>query len=71
MVAPGFVPATEFWADRLTTELHDSRVAQIPAGRPGTPEEVAAAAAYLAAPDAGWTTGQILQVNGGTLLGRG
>lgn len=71
VVAPGFVPATEFWADRLTTELHDSRVAQIPAGRPGTPEEVAAAVAYLAAPDAGWTTGQILQVNGGTLLGRG
>ena len=51
--------------------LHDSRVAQIPAGRPGTPEEVAAAVSYLAAPDAGWTTGQILQVNGGTLLGRG
>ena len=46
-------------------------MAQIPAGRPGTPEEVAAAVAYLAAPDAGWTTGQILQVNGGTLLGRG
>ena len=36
-----------------------------------TPEEVAAAVSYLAAPDAGWTTGQILQVNGGTLLGRG
>ncbi|CAM3829911.1 SDR family NAD(P)-dependent oxidoreductase [Tsukamurella ocularis] len=71
VVAPGFVPATEFWADRLTSELHDHRVAQIPAGRPGTPEEVAAAVAYLAAPDAGWTTGQILQVNGGTLLGRG
>ncbi|MBS4101472.1 SDR family NAD(P)-dependent oxidoreductase [Tsukamurella paurometabola] len=71
VVAPGFVPATEFWTDRLTAELHDSRVAQIPVGRPGTPEEVAAAVAYLAAPDAGWTTGQILQVNGGTLLGRG
>ena len=33
--------------------------------------DIAAAVAYLAAPDAGWTTGQILQVNGGTLLGRG
>ncbi|TWS25139.1 SDR family oxidoreductase [Tsukamurella sputi] len=71
VVAPGFVPATEFWTDRLTDELHDTRVAQIPAGRPGTPDEVAAAVSYLAAPDAGWTTGQILQVNGGTLLGRG
>ena len=71
VVAPGFVPATEFWAGRLTPELQADRVAQIPVGRPGTPDEVAAAVAYLAAPDAGWTTGQILQVNGGTLLGRG
>jgi 3-oxoacyl-[acyl-carrier protein] reductase len=71
VVAPGFVPDTEFWAGRLTDELVAGRVGQIPAGRPGTPEEVAAAVAYLAAPDAGWTTGQILQVNGGTLPGRG
>ncbi|GAA0998900.1 SDR family oxidoreductase [Nocardiopsis tropica] len=71
VVAPGFVPDTEFWSERLTTELAESRIAQIPAGRPGTPAEVAAAVSYLAAPDAGWTTGQILQVNGGTLLGRG
>ncbi|WP_433567879.1 hypothetical protein ACQP1O_33040 [Nocardia sp. CA-151230] len=26
---------------------------------------------HLTSPDAGWTTGQILQINGGTLLGRG
>jgi 3-oxoacyl-[acyl-carrier protein] reductase len=71
LVAPGFVPDTEFWSGRLTDELVANRLAQIPAGRAGTPEEVAAAVAYLAAADAGWTTGQILQVNGGTLLGRG
>jgi 3-oxoacyl-[acyl-carrier protein] reductase len=62
VVAPGFVPDTEFWTGRLTDELVADRVSQIPAGRPGTPGEVAAA---------GWTTGQILQVNGGTLAGRG
>ena len=71
VVAPGFVPDTEFWADRLTEDVMASRLAQIPMGRPGTPAEVAAAVAHLAAPDAGWTTGQILQVNGGTLQGRG
>lgn len=71
IVAPGFVPDTGFWADRLTDEVWRSRVDPIPMNRPGTPAEVAAAVAYLAAPDAGWTTGQIIQVNGGTLLGRG
>jgi 3-oxoacyl-[acyl-carrier protein] reductase len=71
IVAPGFVPDTEFWLDRLTDEVVRSRLAQIPLGRPGTPEEVAAAVGYLASPAAGWTTGQILQVNGGALLGRG
>ena len=72
-VAPGFVPDTEFWAERLRADpsIESSRVRPIPMGRPGTPDEIAEAVAYLASPDAGWTTGQILQVNGGTLLGRG
>lgn len=72
-VAPGFVPDTEFWQDRIAADpgIVANRVAPIPMGRPGTPEEVAEAVAYLTSPEAGWTTGQILQVNGGTLLGRG
>ncbi|MFE3224939.1 SDR family NAD(P)-dependent oxidoreductase [Nocardia sp. NPDC059228] len=70
-VAPGFVPATEFWTDRLTPELEADRISQIPLGRAGTPDEIAAGIAHLTSPEAGWTTGQILQINGGTLLGRG
>ncbi|WP_306306516.1 SDR family NAD(P)-dependent oxidoreductase [Nocardia veterana] len=69
VVAPRFVPDTEFWADRLTPELEADRVSQIPLGRAGTPAEVAAG--YLTSAEAGWTTGQILQINGGALLGRG
>jgi len=69
-VAPGFVPDTEFWAGRLDDDERARRVARIPAGRPGTVEEVAAAVAYLSAPDAGWTTGQVLGVHGGAVLAR-
>ncbi|HET6165475.1 MAG TPA: SDR family NAD(P)-dependent oxidoreductase [Marmoricola sp.] len=71
-VAPGFVPETEFWSDRIAAdpELPRKRTAAIPMERPGTPTEVAEAVAYLASPGAGWTTGQILGVNGGVVLGR-
>jgi NAD(P)-dependent dehydrogenase (short-subunit alcohol dehydrogenase family) len=41
---------------------------QIPAGRPGGPEEVAAAIAYLAGPEAAYCTGASLLVDGGLLL---
>lgn len=39
-----------------------------PAGRLGTPEEVAAAVGYLASPAAGFVTGQVLSVNGGIAM---
>ncbi|MFV2104383.1 SDR family NAD(P)-dependent oxidoreductase [Micromonospora sp. LOL_024] len=70
-VAPGFIPDTEFFGGGLTPEFILSRVDLTPVGRPGTPDEVAAAVRYLAAPEAGFTTGQILQVNGGMVFGRG
>jgi 3-oxoacyl-[acyl-carrier protein] reductase len=71
VVAPGYVADTEFFGDRATPEAHAKRVGQTLVNRAGAPEDIAAAIRYLASPDAGYVTGQIVQVNGGALLGRG
>ena len=49
----------------LSEEVRKAFAAQIPLGRPGSPEDVAAAVAFLASPEAGYITGQVLAVNGG------
>ncbi|MCW2881862.1 MAG: short-chain dehydrogenase/reductase [Sphaerisporangium sp.] len=69
-VAPGYIADTEFFGDRATPEFVKSRVDGTLVGKAGTPGEVAAAIRYLASPEAGFVTGQILHINGGTLLGR-
>ena len=71
VVAPGFVDGTEFYGDRAGPELRADRARRTPAGRMGKPEEIAGLVRYLAGEDAGFVTGQILQANGGALLGRG
>jgi 3-oxoacyl-[acyl-carrier protein] reductase len=70
VVAPGYVADTEFFGDRMSPAFHESRVRQTLVGRGGVPDDIAATVDYLASPAAGYVTGQIIHVNGGSALGR-
>lgn len=65
-VAPHAIE-TEMTAE-WTEEKRRAMIAQIPVGRMGKPEEVAAAVVFLASPEAAFITGEILDVNGGYLM---
>ncbi|WP_370253175.1 3-oxoacyl-ACP reductase FabG [Nioella sp.] len=65
-VAPGFIATA--MTEKLTDEQKEKINVQIPAGRMGTPEEIAAAVLYLASPEAGYVTGATLHVNGGMAM---
>ena len=65
-VAPGFIDTDMTRA--LPQEQKQALLAQIPLGRLGSPEDVAAAVAYLASPAAAYVTGTVLHVNGGMYL---
>ncbi|MEU7845250.1 SDR family oxidoreductase [Micromonospora sp. NPDC049114] len=70
VVSPGYVAETEFFGDRMTPEGYAKRVAETLVKRPGLPDDIAEAVRYLASPAAGYVTGQVLGVNGGSVLGR-
>ena len=62
-VAPGYIE-TDMTA-ALPDKARQAILATIPKGRPGSPEEVARAVAFFAAPECGYITGQVLCVDGG------
>jgi 3-oxoacyl-[acyl-carrier protein] reductase len=66
-VAPGWV-ATDMSAPVLSGPAADAIFATIPLGRAGRPEEIAGPILFLASPFATFITGEVLNVNGGSVL---
>lgn len=65
-VAPGFID-TEM-TKKIPEEVKTKMKEQIPLGKMGKPEDVAAAVLFLVSPDADYITGQVINVNGGMLM---
>jgi len=65
-VAPGFIP-TDMTAD-LDENMQEQLIAQIPLGKLGSAEDIAAATAFLASNDASYITGQVIVVDGGMVM---
>ncbi len=65
-VAPGFIPTA--LTNDLPEDVKQSILGATPAGRMGTPEEVAAAVAFLVSDEAAYINGQVLAVDGGMAM---
>jgi 3-oxoacyl-[acyl-carrier protein] reductase len=65
-IAPGLIASA--MTERLNDKQREAILARVPAGRLGTPRDVAAAAVYLASDEAAYVTGQTLHVNGGMAM---
>jgi len=65
-IAPGFIATA--MTDALNDQQKQAILSKIPAGAMGSPEDIAAAAVYLASEEAAYMTGQTLHVNGGMAM---
>jgi 3-oxoacyl-[acyl-carrier protein] reductase len=66
-VAPGYIETD--MTHGLSQKAREAMLSQIPAGRTGKPEEVAAVVKFLVSDQAGYITGQVIHVNGGMFMG--
>ena len=65
-IAPGFIKTP--MTDALNDKQRETILSKVPAARLGTPEDIAAAAVYLASNEAAYVTGQTIHVNGGMAM---
>ncbi|HEY1154304.1 MAG TPA: 3-oxoacyl-[acyl-carrier-protein] reductase [Pseudolabrys sp.] len=65
-IAPGFIATA--MTEKLNDKQREAILGRVPAARLGTPEDIAAAAVFLASDEAGYMTGQTLHVNGGMAM---
>jgi 3-oxoacyl-[acyl-carrier protein] reductase len=65
-IAPGFIATA--MTEKLNDDQKSALMPRIPAGRMGTPEDIAAAAVYLASDEAAYVTGETIQINGGMAM---
>ena len=65
-IAPGIIASPMI--DKLNDKQRETILSRVPAGKLGTPQDVAAAAVYLASDEAAYVTGQTIHVNGGMAM---
>jgi 3-oxoacyl-[acyl-carrier protein] reductase len=65
-IAPGIIASA--MTDKLNEKQRETIMSRVPAGKLGTPQDIAAAAVYLASDEAHYVTGQTIHVNGGMAM---
>jgi 3-oxoacyl-[acyl-carrier protein] reductase/2-hydroxycyclohexanecarboxyl-CoA dehydrogenase len=65
-ICPGFIDTQ--MTRGIPEQIREQQVAKIPLGRPGQPGDVAALVAFLASDEAGYITGEVINVGGGYVL---
>ncbi len=66
VLAPGWIQ-TAFANEVMAKDYFDARISEIPLGRFGTPEDVAATALFLASDASSYMTGEVIKINGGLI----